>query len=88
MKPPCHGVMSIADAVPQAQHGTRSNRLLVAIVRPAHRREISNSRMKLTVSLAAQRVLRSRCLRRLPAAYASVRKMMKEPERTERRQFA
>ena len=32
-----------------------------------------NSRMKLTVSLAAQRVRRPRCLHRLPAAYANVR---------------
>ncbi len=34
--------------------------------------ELHNSRMKLTVSLAPQSVLRPLCLRRLPAAYASV----------------
>jgi hypothetical protein len=34
---------------------------------------LHNSRMKLTVCLAAQRALRPRCLRRLPAPYASVK---------------
>ena len=34
-----------------------------------------NSRMKLTVSLAAQSALRPLCLRRLPAAYASVKRI-------------
>jgi hypothetical protein len=38
----------------------------------APREERANSRMKLTVSLAAQSVLRPLCLRRLPAAYANV----------------
>ncbi len=35
---------------------------------------LHNPRMKLMVSLAAQSVLRPLCLRRLPTAYANVRR--------------
>jgi hypothetical protein len=48
--------------------GAFENRQLAnGTLKPLH-----NSRMKLTATLAAQRILRPRCLRRLPAAYASV----------------
>ncbi len=45
----------------------------------ARMQEVLNSRMKLTVSLAAQSVLRPLCLRRLPAAYANVRQTSHVP---------